>query len=213
LGCIPELRDELTHKWQQAGKYHASKDELIAHIMAERQASIEGRMYLEVKQRGVKPSPNIPQLADQELKAHRAQTKALTEQLMIKYRLAEGAARTCAKNIQRFQETHGEKPSSEQMAAVVQISRELDKRIYPPSLEQANIEYLPRHNGDSRFRELSSQGRELSEFENFPYDQPYIKAGSLVNPGNEEPYRKESAPITDVSKVEKEKFYGTELSI
>lgn len=169
LNRIPEIRHELTHKWQQAGSYKGESDELIAHLIAERQASIEGRMYLEAKQKGFKALSNIPNLATKEFKANRAVTESFAQGLASKHGLSTSAAKNCAKDMLRYQETFGEKPSSGQISAMVQISRDFDKEGYPASMGHANIEYLRRRDGDLRFRELASQGKDLSGFRDFPY--------------------------------------------
>ena len=152
-------------------------------MIAERQASIEGRMYLEAKQRGLTPLPTIPDLAARELKANRAGTETIVQGLVKKHGFSESAATNCAKDILRYQETHGEKPSTSQMSAMVQITRELDKQAYPPSMSSHNIEYLRRRDGDLQFRELASQGKDLSGFRDFPcrdqgYDQPHTTVQS-----------------------------------
>lgn len=206
LDRLPEIRDELIHKWQKANSYKGEKDELIAHMIAERQASIEGRMYLEAKQSGFKPLPIIPDLAARELKSHRATTETLAQDLIKKHGLSETAATYCAKDILRLQETHGEKPSLEQMATMVQISRELDKQGYPASIGTHNIEYLRRRDGDLQFREMASQDKDLSGFKDFPYkeqsySQPHTPAKS---------YKEKNS---DRSLEENAKSYEMELSL
>lgn len=126
-------------------------------------------MYLEAKQKGFKPLPILPDLAAKELKARRATTEALTQDLINKHGLSESAATNCAKDILRYQETHGENPSSGKISAMVQISREFDKRDYPISMGAHNIEYLRRRDGDLQFRELASAGKDLSSYRDFPY--------------------------------------------
>ena len=211
LDRIPEIRDELTHKWQEAGSYKREKDELIAHIIAERQASIEGRMYLIAKQNGFKAASNLPDLAEKELKINRALTERLAHELIKKHGLSEKTATSCAKDILRYQETHGEKPSSGQMSAMVQISRELDKDGYPASMGSHNIEYLRRRDWDHQFRELSSAGKDLSGFRNFPHDsQTYREIETCVKSYGAESYR-ETTPARAVE--ENEKVYSIEMSL
>jgi hypothetical protein len=169
LDRTSEIRDELIHGWQKTGEYKGTKDELIAHMIAERQASIEGRMYLDAKQKGLTPLSVIPDLAEKELKAHRTKTEPLAQELIQKHNLSESAATNCAKDILRHQETHGEKTSSTHVSIMVQISRELDQKNYDPSIGGHNIEYLRRRDGDLMFREMTSQGKDLSRFRDFPY--------------------------------------------
>lgn len=183
LDRLPEIRDTIIAGWQKANRYKGEKDELIAHMIAERQASIEGRMYLEAKQRGLPPTPTIPDMAGKELKTNRAKTETLAQDLIKKHGLSETAATNCAKDILRYQETHGEKPSDSQMAAMVQISHELDKKTSPSSMDSHNIEYLRRRDGDLQFRELASQGKDLSGFREFPHkEQSYSQPQTWVKP-------------------------------
>lgn len=202
----PEIRDELIHKWRQAGSYKGEKDELIAHMIAERQASIEGRMFLEAKQAGLKPLPIIPDLAEKEIKTHRATTETLAQELSKKHGLSESAATNCAKDILRYQETHGEKPSDSQMAAMVQISRELDKADYPATVGQANIEYLRRREGDIQLRELASAAKDLSGFRDFPY-------GDRTNYQPQTPVKSYETTKPARAIEENAKSYELELSI
>ena len=92
------------------------------------------------------------------------------------------------------------------MAAMVQISRELDKQGYPSSIGVHNIEYLRRREGDLQFREMISQERDLSGFKGFPhkeqnYSQPHVTAKSYEN-------QKSARDIE-----ENVKSYGMELSM
>lgn len=205
LGRIPEIRDELTHTWQQAGSYKGNSDELIAHLIAERQASIEGRMYLEAKQKGFKPLSTIPDLAAMELKAHRVQTMTLAQGLIQKHGLSETAATFCAKDMLRYQETHGEKPSSGQISAMIQITRELDKEGYPPSMGAHNIEYLCRRDGDLMFRKLASADKDFSGFRDFPYKEQSYDASII-----ERSYQDKNV---DHSMKKNVKSHGMELSM
>lgn len=114
---------------------------------------------------------------------HRETTETLAQELAKKHDLSESAATDCAKDILRHQDTHGEKPSSEQMAAMAQISRGLDKQTYPSSMGPHNIEYLRRRDGDLQFREMASAAKDLSGFKDFPhkeksYFQPHAPAKS-----------------------------------
>ena len=155
-------------------------------MMAERQASIEGRLYIEARQTGLNPPDlatlsKIANLAAKEYRAHRAEVKILAQELAIKHSLSEKVATDCAKDVLRYKETHGEKPSSSQMAAMVQISRELDKQDYLISTGEANIEYLRRRDGDLQFREMASQGKDLSGFKDFPHrEQSYSQPHAIV---------------------------------
>ncbi|MBA3814593.1 MAG: AAA family ATPase [Alphaproteobacteria bacterium] len=179
LDRIPEIRDEIIAGWKKLNSYKSEKDELIAHMIAERQASVEGRMCLEIKQRGLTPtelnpggltpSSTIPDLAKEEIKQNRATTVILAEKLVTKQRLSELAATQCAKDIIRYMETHGQKPTAEQMSAMAQISRDLDKQGYDHSIGSHNIEYLRWRDGDLRLRDWSASSRNLEGFRDFPH--------------------------------------------
>ena len=187
LNRIAEIRDELTHKWRQVGCYHGEKDELNAHMMAERQASIEGRMYLEAKQRGQTPSSNISEIAKREIEQSNAVENRLTQDLKTKKHLSEGSAAFCAKDIMRFVETHGQKPTAEQISAMAQISRNLEKESYNSSIGLHNIEYFRRRDGELHFREWSASNKDLSGFREFPYAaQDYTQPKSPTKSYNRE---------------------------
>ncbi|MBX9786574.1 MAG: toprim domain-containing protein, partial [Alphaproteobacteria bacterium] len=162
LDRIPHIKEKLTDEWQKRGNFDEQKDPLLIHMIAERQASIEGRLFLEAKQEGLKPPFNLPQLAEVEFKAHRAKAKTLTQELSINYSLSKNAATECAKNMLRHQETHGSKPTDTQMTAMAEIARQIEEK-YPDSLEKDlgshNLLYLRRMNGDSMFRERCYENR------------------------------------------------------
>jgi Ti-type conjugative transfer relaxase TraA len=162
LDRIPQIKEKLTEEWHKCGKFDAQKDPLLIHMIAERQASIEGRLFLEAKQEGVKPPSNLPQLAEAEFKGHRAEAKLLTQKLGIRYSLSKNAATECAKNILRHQETHGNKPTNTQMTAMAEIAHRIEEK-YPDFLEKDfgfhNLVYLRRMNADSMFRERCYETR------------------------------------------------------
>ncbi|MBA3814484.1 MAG: AAA family ATPase [Alphaproteobacteria bacterium] len=212
LDRIPEIRADIIAGWKKVNSYKSEKDELIAHMMAERQASVEGRLYLEAKQRGLKPeglnptgltpSPTIPDLAKQEIKQNKATEARLSQDLIAKQRLSESAATQCAKDITRYMETHGQKPTAEQMSAMAQISRDLDKQGYDPSIGTHNIEYLRRRDGDLRFRDWSASNKDLSGFKDFPHvSQDYAQSQARVKSHVQE------------KTVQHEKVYEVELSM
>ncbi|HUX78508.1 MAG TPA: AAA family ATPase, partial [Alphaproteobacteria bacterium] len=162
LDRIPEISKKLNEEWHQKGNFDEKKDPLLIRMIAERQASIEGRLFLEAKQEGRTPSSIIPQLAESERQQHRSQTKPLAQELAKKYSLSESAAIHCAKDILRYQETHGEKPTSNQMTAMAQISHQLEDKYTIPFAKEVgshNIEYMRRMDGDLMFRERCSQDK------------------------------------------------------
>jgi hypothetical protein len=162
LDRIHQIKEKLTEEWHERGNFDAQKDPLLIHMIAERQAFIEGRLFLEAKQEGLKPPFNISQLAEVEFKAHRAEAKTLAQELSTNYSLSKNAATECAKNILRHQETHDTKLTDTQMTAIAEISRQIEDK-YPDFLEKDlgshNLLYLRRMNADSMFRERCYENR------------------------------------------------------
>lgn len=162
LDRIPQIKEKLTDEWHKRGNFDAQKDSLFIHMIAERQASIEGRLFLEAKQEGLKPPFNLSKLAEAEFKAHRAEVKTLSQELRTNYPLSKRAATECAKNILRHQETHGTKPTDTQMTAMAEIAHQIEKK-YPDYMEKDlgshNLIYLRRMDADSMFKERCYENR------------------------------------------------------
>ncbi|OJW47894.1 MAG: hypothetical protein BGO67_03115 [Alphaproteobacteria bacterium 41-28] len=158
---IPELRKELIKEWMDRDDYE--KDEgFKAHMMAERLASIEGRLLLEAKQQGLPSPKDLADLARRELNQHIDKTEKLTQDLSQKHDLSEKVALLCANHTLRYKETHGENPSDGQMAKMVQISRELEERkefLSKDGQSSHEIHYLVRQEGDLLLRDISSHGK------------------------------------------------------
>jgi len=159
---IPEIRLEIMKDWQREDNFDVKKDGFLAHMFAERKASIEGRLFLKAKQKGLTPPPDISDLAEKELKNNRNQTKALAQKLSEKYSLPESISIHCAKDIVRYKEVHGEKPSVDQIASMIRISQELEKKNdTSPSKEMGSheIEFLHRKEGDLLLRYMASHDK------------------------------------------------------
>ncbi len=125
-------------------------------MIADRQVSIEGRLFFEAKQAGLKPSPNIPNQAEVELNVHRAESKMLAVKLGAQYSLSANAATECSKNVFRHQETHGEKPTDTQVTVMAQIAHQIEEKYsdcHERDVDSHNLTYLRRMNGDSMLRE------------------------------------------------------------
>lgn len=156
LDRLPQIKEELTDEWYKRGIFDEKKDPLIIHMIAERRASIEGRLYFEAKQAGLKPSSNIPQWAETEFKTHKAEAKAIAAKLGAQYSLSTSAASECARNALRYQETHGTKPTDTQMTAMAEIAHQIEEK-HPDYLEKDvgshNLAYMRRMNGDDMLRE------------------------------------------------------------
>jgi hypothetical protein len=161
LDRLPQIKEKLIEEWQKQGKFN-DKASLLIHLIAERQAFIEGRLFLEAKQRGQKPTPHIPKLAETEFIHHKAQTKPLAQKLSTEHSLSEGEAIQCAKDILRYNETHGDKPTKTQITAMAAITRKLEEK-YPAHLEKEmgshNVTYMRRIEGDNLMREHCYQER------------------------------------------------------
>lgn len=168
LDRIPGIRKKLLKEWRYEQEFNKKKDGLMAHMMAERQASIEGRLYFEAIKHDHTPSKDIHHLAEKELNGHGDKTEALSQKLSQKYFLLPEAATHCAKDILRYQETHGKKPSEDQVSTMVRIAKELENRIYihpTKTYKSYQIEYLRRKEGDMFFR-LYTQDKNLTSLEN-----------------------------------------------
>jgi Ti-type conjugative transfer relaxase TraA len=156
LDRIPQIKEKLRDEWHKRGKLNETSSSLMIHVIAERQASIEGRLFLEAKEAGQKLSPHIPQLAVIEFNNNKAQTKVLAQDLKIQYSLSERASKECAKNILRHQETHGTKPTDTQRAAMAEIAHQLEDKPLAPFEKEVgahSITYLNRMKADTLFRE------------------------------------------------------------
>ncbi|OJW49632.1 MAG: hypothetical protein BGO67_03760 [Alphaproteobacteria bacterium 41-28] len=175
LNRIPEIRKELIQEWKDKDNFKEN-EVLRAHMIAERLASIEGRLYLKAKQDGTKIPSNprvhgsrtsIAELAHQELKEHRAHTPKLAEELSQKYSLSEDMAVHSAKNILRYKEIHGELPSESQTVHMIQIAQNLEMKDYTftlkKKLNQLETDYHQRHEGDHLFNYLSCEKNMVAE--------------------------------------------------
>lgn len=155
---IPEIRLELMKDWERDGNFDEKKDGIAAHMMAERLTFIEGRIILEARAKGITKPSNIPDLAMKELQEHGEQTKSLAVQLAKAHSLSEQVAMHCAKDILQYKETHGEKPSEDQVKKMVEVSKELEKRDYSKltkDIETYEIDFIRRKEGDMLFRTMS----------------------------------------------------------
>ncbi len=168
LDRIPQIKEQLSEAWHSKGNVNEQRDPLLIHMMAARLASIEGRLYLEAKQMGSKPSSSIPKLAETEFKAHKAETKALAQQLSSQYSLSRTATKECARNILTYQETHGSKPTATQMTAMAEIAHQLEEKyrnLDEKDMGSHNLAYMRRMNGDSMFRERCHEDKEIIALE------------------------------------------------
>ena len=157
LKRIPEIRRKLIKEWDREGNFDEDKDGIFAHMIADRLASIEGRLYLEAKQRGLNPPSNIEELAQKEIETHRQQTKELAAEIFQKYFLSEKASLECAKNVLRYKETHGEKPSKDQISHIILVEKTLEKneaRYVAQGFKPHEIAFLKRTEADRLFRSL-----------------------------------------------------------
>lgn len=147
-------------------------------MIAERLASIEGRLYLKAKQDGTKVSSNIAELAYQELKKHKIHTPKLAEKLSQKFSLSQDEAAHTAKDILRHKEIHGEPPSESQIINMIQIAQKLEMRGYASTLNnkfnKLEADYLQRHEGDLLFKHMACQ-KDTSVETHLPHIQAEAK--------------------------------------
>jgi Ti-type conjugative transfer relaxase TraA len=120
---IPIIRAELMEK----GNTGSESEALKAHMLAERIASIEGRMIFEAKQKGKKTPCQLYEAAKSELNSHIDQTKELAQEMTQKHPMSYRASLLCANNILRYKETNGEAPSETQTDKMATIAIKLDK--------------------------------------------------------------------------------------
>ncbi|MBY0293123.1 MAG: hypothetical protein K2W92_07550, partial [Alphaproteobacteria bacterium] len=160
LNRTPEISKELIREWDRDGNFNEDKDGIFAHMIAERLASIEGRLYFEAKKNGLKPPSNIEELAQKELEVHRQQAKELAKTLSQKYSFSTESALECAKNILRYKETHGEKPSENQRGQMAEIQKTLEGRE-PTYASQGflshEIAFFKRREADLLFRSVAQE--------------------------------------------------------
>ncbi len=151
LDRLSQIKEKLKENWQERGIFDEKKDPLIIYMIAERRASIEGRLYFEAKQAGLKPSGDIPQWAESEFKIHRAEAKTLAVKLEGQYSLSTSAASECAKNVLRYEETHGTKPTDTQMTAMAEIAHQIEEK-HPDYLEREVGSHNPRLHASDEWR-------------------------------------------------------------
>ena len=159
LKRIPQIREEAISEWKSIKSFKES-ERILAHSIAERHVSIEGRLYFDAKSQGLKTPPNIAEIARQELKEHRAQTAALAQRLATQHDMSTDAATHCAKDVLRYKEVHGIHPSQHQITAMAHIATALEHKDYGHlvSLNNAHeVEFFRRREGDSLFNHISHE--------------------------------------------------------
>ncbi|MBP9691771.1 MAG: AAA family ATPase [Alphaproteobacteria bacterium] len=174
---IPEIRQDLIKDWQEKDSFKEN-DGLRAHMIAERLASIEGRLYLKAKQDGTKVPSNIAHLAHQELKKHKDQTPKLAEELSQKHSLSKVEATNSAKDVLRYKEVHGEHPSEPQIANMAKIAQKLETKYHTSTFNKKfsslEADYYQRHEGDLLFKHISCQ-KETEHDIHLPHIQDQAK--------------------------------------
>ncbi len=126
LDRLPEIRKEMMKELDDTGGDELRRG-FLAQMIAERRASIEGRFMFEAKQQGKKIPSTIEKLAEKEFKSHQLLTKDLAKEIGQKYTLSKEASLSCAKNMLRYKEMHGEKPSESQIQKMVTIEKTLEE--------------------------------------------------------------------------------------
>src|SRR5690606_35757214 len=84
---LPEIRSEIIEEWKDEGEFKKG-DGIRAHMVAERLASVEGRLYFEAKQGGLAKPSNLSELARDEVNRHIDQTRSFSQGLASKHNLS-----------------------------------------------------------------------------------------------------------------------------
>lgn len=154
---ISELHQRIMKDWKESGQFNKN-DEIMAYLTAERLTSIEGRLLFEAKQKGQRVSLSIQDHAQQELNHNIEKTEKLTAQISEVHSLSKSSALLCAHLTLRHKETHGENPSSVQMNAMVQISRDLEQakeNLFLKGFNKHESHFLLKRAAESRLRGTS----------------------------------------------------------
>lgn len=122
LSRVPEIQRDLMDEREE--------NPFRAYKIAERLASIEGRLTYETVQKGTEPPLYLSYVAKKEFNQHREQLPDLAQELMKWYDLSDTAAQHCAQNMLRYKEMQGAPPSADQTAKMAQISRQLEHKEY-----------------------------------------------------------------------------------
>jgi len=121
LDRLPEIQQDLMDQGE--------KSPYRAYQIADRLATIEGRLIFEARAKGKEALyPSFD--AKKELARHREELPHLSQELMRRHGLSDIASQRCAQNILRYKEIHGAKPSSEQTGKMAEISRKLEHKDY-----------------------------------------------------------------------------------
>jgi hypothetical protein len=118
LDPIPQIQQDLIDQGETS-TYQA-------YSMADRLASIEGRLYFEALQKNVDPPFNMPFMAGRELNHHQNELPQLMNELARGYSISETTSYHAAQDILRYRETHGGNPTPDQMDKLIQIGQKLE---------------------------------------------------------------------------------------
>jgi len=158
LSRLPELQRNVMNEGE--------KNVFRAFRIADRLATIEGRLTFEARQQG-KPQPfNLPFIARRELAQHTEQRPDIARQLNEKYGISGRTAIQCADDFLRYKETHGKPPSAGQITKMIEISREVEHKDYSrltSKRDASEIEFLRRREGDLLFKHGGSPSRDVSD--------------------------------------------------
>lgn len=121
LNRLPKIQKDLMDE----GETNAYR----AYSIADRLASIEGRLYFEALQKGGEPlHPSFD--ARREFYKNQAQAPQLAAELIRQHYISEKSALQCARDLLRYRETHGENPSADQTDKMIQIAKQLEHKEY-----------------------------------------------------------------------------------
>lgn len=121
LNRLPEIQKDL----MEQGETNAYR----AYNIADRLASIEGRLYFEALQKGGEPlHPSFD--AKREFDKNQGQAPQLAAELIRTHYISDKVTLQCARDLLHYRETHGENPSADQLEKMIQISKQLENKEY-----------------------------------------------------------------------------------
>lgn len=127
LERIPHLHKELIEKGKSERGYEKTYA-LKALIIAERIATIEGRLLLKAQESGNETPKNYRDLAYQEFTQHQINKKGLASDLAKQHKLSKDNAFRLANEVLRYREKYGSSPSNKQTTHMISIVKYIEQR-------------------------------------------------------------------------------------
>lgn len=121
LDRLPEIQKDLMDQGE--------KSSYRAYQIADRLATIEGRLDFEARLKGTEPLyPSYD--AKKELAQHREEFPQLMKELSSRYFLPQTVTSHFAQDVLRYRETHGENPGANQLEKMIQIAQRVEEKGY-----------------------------------------------------------------------------------